>query len=581
MLAFVLPLSVAVQAADVRSAQAAVAGVLVAPPVVTGGAAAAGAIASGGGAAAAPIGVATAAANGVAIAGLGVGFAIGWAGTQAVSWVWDKYKIASQSSGSDSAVCSAPGLIATVTAGGTHTGFFCTSNNKSGSFPTASTGAYIQKDQTLTRRCVYSGGYIRYGEGDGQVQTSTFQIGMTCPLGFTPNDAEYAQAAGQRLVRIISSTAVLSVGPITEGIPTAMTNYLRCQDSTGAITRRTVNQLQVYITSVMAGESFSFPAATCPDGSHVVGVEWVPTYRDDAPAGAKDDAPLGGWSPTPDWTDTKDEHAQCKALAGSNPCQVQPLPAPGGGTVTWGEVDPETGLITNPDGSKSPSPGCTWGTYTLTAAECFVDPDPGPTPSPTATPTATPTVSPSPSDSPTASPSPTTSTTTSPSPTASTCAGTVAEPCVVTIPGGAPDPAAEGSECWPSGWGVFNPLEWVYRPVRCALVWAFVPSEPLGPQVSEIGSTIAATPPLSWPADLWSNAFPSASTLAGWDPTCPDWTVHVGGYSKNVVCDSSYIRALQAGRPLLLAFMCLVAVAPFMRSLFYAVIPFVKPVPVR
>lgn len=36
------------------------------------------------------------------------------------------------------------------------------------------------------------------------------------------------------------------------------------------------------------------------------------------------------------------------------------------------------------------------------------------------------------------------------------------------------DPAS-GRVCWPSGWGVLNPFEWVYMPVKCALEWAFVP----------------------------------------------------------------------------------------------------------
>lgn len=36
-------------------------------------------------------------------------------------------------------------------------------------------------------------------------------------------------------------------------------------------------------------------------------------------------------------------------------------------------------------------------------------------------------------------------------------------------------------ECWPDGWGWFNPAEWVYRPIKCALVWAFVPDDPGGP----------------------------------------------------------------------------------------------------
>jgi len=30
-------------------------------------------------------------------------------------------------------------------------------------------------------------------------------------------------------------------------------------------------------------------------------------------------------------------------------------------------------------------------------------------------------------------------------------------------------------QCMPEGWGVFNPIEWVMRPVGCALEWAFVP----------------------------------------------------------------------------------------------------------
>lgn len=32
-------------------------------------------------------------------------------------------------------------------------------------------------------------------------------------------------------------------------------------------------------------------------------------------------------------------------------------------------------------------------------------------------------------------------------------------------------------ECFPTGWGVLNPIEWVLRPVQCALEWAFVPRQ--------------------------------------------------------------------------------------------------------
>ena len=72
--------------------------------------------------------------------------------------------------------------------------------------------------------------------------------------------------------------------------------------------------------------------------------------------------------------------------------------------------------------------------------------------------------------------------TTSPSPSA-TATGTATgggdpSPSPSGGPGsqGSPDPADQaGNECFPSGWGVFNPAEWVLKPVKCALTWAFVP----------------------------------------------------------------------------------------------------------
>lgn len=42
----------------------------------------------------------------------------------------------------------------------------------------------------------------------------------------------------------------------------------------------------------------------------------------------------------------------------------------------------------------------------------------------------------------------------------------VADPTVDTV-----------GECFPSGWGVLNPVEWVYRPIKCAFVWAFIPPD--------------------------------------------------------------------------------------------------------
>lgn len=55
--------------------------------------------------------------------------------------------------------------------------------------------------------------------------------------------------------------------------------------------------------------------------------------------------------------------------------------------------------------------------------------------------------------------------------------------------GGAANPT--GGECFPEGWGVFNPVEWVYKPVVCALKWAFMPS--VMPDTSPIMEAIDGT----------------------------------------------------------------------------------------
>ncbi|MGK0716186.1 hypothetical protein ACR5KS_09010 [Leucobacter sp. W1153] len=55
---------------------------------------------------------------------------------------------------------------------------------------------------------------------------------------------------------------------------------------------------------------------------------------------------------------------------------------------------------------------------------------------------------------------------------------------VTTNPGAATTAMSSGvmnpsqpRQCFPSGWGAFNPFEWVLQPVKCALEWAFVPRE--------------------------------------------------------------------------------------------------------
>lgn len=69
------------------------------------------------------------------------------------------------------------------------------------------------------------------------------------------------------------------------------------------------------------------------------------------------------------------------------------------------------------------------------------------------------------------------------------------------------DPTAE-RECFPSGWGVLNPVEWVVRPVQCALEWAFVPRESVvQAKMQEVTDTWADTPPAKVAAMVSGYAF--------------------------------------------------------------------------
>lgn len=66
----------------------------------------------------------------------------------------------------------------------------------------------------------------------------------------------------------------------------------------------------------------------------------------------------------------------------------------------------------------------------------------------------------------------------------------------------APDPGDDGGSCWPSGWGAFNPLAWVYMPVKCAVVDAFkflfVPSSTaVQAQLQTTWETVRTRPPVS------------------------------------------------------------------------------------
>lgn len=122
------------------------------------------------------------------------------------------------------------------------------------------------------------------------------------------------------------------------------------------------------------------------------------------------------------------------------------------------EGDPEAPTrIGGPDGVPQPRTAPTVGTQTIPQ---LLDEAPWPAEEPSTPPTTVPTTTPT-----------TVPVTTIPT-TPTTIPGT--PPGGPGSPGTPPESSTgDESECLPDGWGWLNPIEWVLKPVKCALVWAF------------------------------------------------------------------------------------------------------------
>jgi hypothetical protein len=168
----------------------------------------------------------------------------------------------------------------------------------------------------------------------------------------------------------------------------------------------------------------------------------------------------------------------------------------------WEYVDPQT-------------QACKWGPYTMPGSDCAGLP-PAQEPTPTVTGTSS-TTHTNPDGSVVVTETQTLSNgkvrtiTTTTYPDGSKDVRTV----VQTSPGGAvesdttvsyPAPGAnpntpedpDAADCFPNGWGIFNPAEWVLKPVKCALVWAFVPSAATMTAVQTFGSDLINKAPFGY-----------------------------------------------------------------------------------
>lgn len=112
--------------------------------------------------------------------------------------------------------------------------------------------------------------------------------------------------------------------------------------------------------------------------------------------------------------------------------------------------------------------------------------------------------------------------------------GQAGGPASGTDPGGGENPGATGEACWPAGWAMFNPLEWVYRPVRCVLVWAFVPSVSVTERFESLESDAQSKPPFN--VVMWASAtvtgFVDGFTDDGACGLWPDFNADHGGHGR-------------------------------------------------
>lgn len=119
----------------------------------------------------------------------------------------------------------------------------------------------------------------------------------------------------------------------------------------------------------------------------------------------------------------------------------------------------------------------------------------------------------------------------------------------------------------------WNPVDWVFVPVKCALQWAFKPTTPFSTRIARVKTAFENKPPFSWLLSLGS--MPSISGAG-----CPThWQFTYKHDEWPILCGTAMGDALHAFRPVSVVLVLGAAVYPFLRALVYAAFPIVKPVP--
>lgn len=296
-------------------------------------------------------------------------------------------------------------------------------------FDSGTVGQVLTDSHTFTGSC--SGGYMIFITQNG-VTTSA----MGAPI-FGPSGGWTAAPTGQVTVQTRSD--------------------VQCRDAAGNVRTVAGPPTTTLYDRAIPG-NVPFPPARCSDGEVAVGGGLE--VSDD---GGSSWTKVGESAPVPELVATlPSEFPEC-FVAGAQCALTLWKIQPSGDLEYCGNIGELCyGWNRTPAENVTMMYQCRYGSYVVDLRYCssFRDPVVGVLPNTDSDGNLLPITAPSPGVGPGAQPG--------------TTPGTPVDPDGNPLPGSTPNP--DSQQCWPTGWGVFNPFSWVFMPVQCALHHAFVPS---------------------------------------------------------------------------------------------------------
>lgn len=291
--------------------------------------------------------------------------------------------------------------------------------------------------------------------------------------------------------------------PAYLGAPREWEHRYKCSDGSNGLVRAAFRETDATFPPV--------PKAVCQAGYPTEGEVWVVSPLGDAPQYR-----AGDWLTNPSVRTWMDTFGEC---ARTGLCELELFKRDPQGSPTINcRVNPYECVDWAYDPARSDNYVCRYGGEAVVLDECLVyasspnvatqtqlRPSPDPLAVPivyprpvadpaTGDPVPTPETSPKPSPLPELDPDPNPTTPTNPNP----------DPDGPPIPGTdpVPNPDTEGCMAAMASW---NPVDWVLTPVKCALVWAFVPQTPIAEHFATGSAAWQATLPMVWVSSIYGS----------------------------------------------------------------------------